>query len=200
MASTASLHGSPPSIFRPRVRDGMIVVRRPANRNETAIFWAGTYFFPTRTNESIGMDYSAFLADLEAHLQYDPELDEIQFHVPSAYRRVHFDPALSGTNSIQDLQPEIAVVRTYSQWLASLAAMQTSRLMRESNIECVLRNGLITGSVRHRVQPVAAAQFLIVRTAGIMCPIHPTDTRAFVSDNYVLDAEASNQEGDDNSS
>ncbi|CAI7613304.1 unnamed protein product [Penicillium glandicola] len=189
MASTDQIHTSLPSIFRPRVRDGMIVVRRSANIDETAIFWAGTYFFPRGTNEAIGMDYSAFLADLEAHLQYDPELDEIQFQVPSPYRRIPLDHSLHGTNNIQDLQPEIGIVRTYNQWLAALAAMQTSRLMRESNIEYVLRDG---------VQPVAAAQFFIVRIAGILSPVNPTKTRVFVSDDSILDAGDSNQEGDDN--
>ncbi|KAJ5428698.1 hypothetical protein N7445_010152 [Penicillium cf. griseofulvum] len=78
-------HDSPPSLFRPRVRNGMIVVRRPPNRDDTAIFWAGTYFFSNGTSGAIRMDYPAFLADLEAHLQYDPELDEIQFQVPTPY-------------------------------------------------------------------------------------------------------------------
>lgn len=192
------IHTSLPSIFRPRVRDGMIVVRRSANINDTAIFWAGTYFFPRGTNEAIGMDYSAFLADLEAHLQYDPELDEIQFQVPSPYRRVPLDRSLHGTNNIQDLQPEIGTVRTYTQWLAALAAMQTSRLMRQSNIEYVLRDGLVTSSVRHMVQPVAAAQFFIVRIADILSPVHSTKTRALVSNDSILDAGDLNQEEDDN--
>ncbi|KAJ5360752.1 hypothetical protein N7517_009943 [Penicillium concentricum] len=191
---------SQPTVFRPTVRDGMIVVRRPANNNDTAIFWAGTYFVLLNgANEAVAMDYPAFLADLEALLQYDPELDEIQFHIPSQYRRVPLAPDLRGTNNIQGLQPEVGIVRTYNQWLIALAAMQNSHLMRESSIECVLRNGLVTSSVRHSVPPVAAAQFFIVRIAGIVSSVPPSDTTVFVSDNYILDAEDWNQEGDDNS-
>ncbi|KAJ5519745.1 hypothetical protein N7463_000198 [Penicillium fimorum] len=198
MTSDDPLRDSPPSIFRPRVRDGMIVVRRPANNNDTAIFWAGTYFVLNGTNEAVAMDYPAFLADLEALLQYDPELDEIQFHVPSLYRRVPLDPVLHNTNNIQDLQPEVGIVRTYNQWLAALAAMQNSHLIRESSIEYVLRNGFVTSSVCHSVPPVAAAQFSIVRIAGIMSSVPQTHTTAFVSDNYISDAEDPNQEEDDN--
>ncbi|KAJ5154908.1 uncharacterized protein N7500_010347 [Penicillium coprophilum] len=167
MASDDPLRDSPPSIFRPRVRDGMIVVRRPPNRNDTAIFWAGTYFVLNEANEAVAMDYPAFLADLEALLRYDPELDEILFHMPSSYRGIALDPALPEINSIQDLQPDVGIVRTYNQWLAALAAMQSSHLMQESSIESVLRNGLVTSSVRHSVPPVAAAQFFIVRIADV---------------------------------
>ncbi|KAJ5816029.1 hypothetical protein N7447_008262 [Penicillium robsamsonii] len=198
MASDDPLCDSLPSIFRPRVRDGMIVVRRPANNNDTALFWVSTYFVLNGANEAVAMDYPAFLTDLEALLQYDPELDEIQFHVPSLYRRVPLDPTLRDTSNVQDLQPEVGIVRTYNQWLAALAAMQNSHLIRESSIEYVLRNGFVTSSVRHSVLPVAASQFFIVRIAGIMSSVRPTDTTAFVSDNYALDAEVPNQEEADN--
>ncbi|KAJ5428697.1 hypothetical protein N7445_010151 [Penicillium cf. griseofulvum] len=87
------------------------------------------------------------------------------------------DSALPGGNNIQDIQPAIGVVRTYNQWLAALAAMQTSHLMGEMSIEYVLRDGLVTSSASHRVPPVAAAQFFIVRTAS------------FVSDDYILEVE-----------
>ncbi|CAG8908319.1 unnamed protein product [Penicillium egyptiacum] len=165
MASADPSYASPPSIFQPRIRDGMIVVRRPANRNDAAIFWARSYFFPNGTNEAIGMDYHAFLADLEVHFQYDPELDEIQFQVPSPYRRFGLDPAGPHVSNIQNFLPAVGIVRTYNEWVGALWAMQSSRLMRESNIEYVLRNGMVTTSVRHRVRPVAAAQFFIVRTS-----------------------------------
>ncbi|KAJ6181113.1 hypothetical protein N7519_011574 [Penicillium mononematosum] len=178
MASPDPPYTSPPAIFQPRIRDGMIVVRRPATTNDATIFWAGNYFFPKGTNEAIGMDYPAFLADLEAHFQYNPELDEIQFHVPSPYRNIDLDPSRPRVRDIQSLQPTVGIVRTYNEWLAALWAMQSSRLMRVSNIEYVLRNGMVTSSVHHRIRPVAAAQFFIVRTS---------------------DAEDSNQEGDDNS-
>lgn len=171
MASADPPYTSPPSIFRPRIRDGMIVVRRPATTDNVAIFWAGSYFFPTRTNEAIGMDYPAFLADLETHLQYNPELDEIQFHVPSPYRNIDLDPSRPRVRNIRSLQPAVGIVRTYNEWLAALWAMQSSRLMRVSTIEFVLRNGMVTTSVRHMVRPVAAAQFFIVRTSGILSPV-----------------------------
>lgn len=151
----------PPSTFQ-----------RAAMKDDAAIFWAGNYFFPHGTNEAIGMDYPAFLADLEARFQYDPDLDEIQFQVPSPYRRIGLDPARPGANNIQNLQPQMGIVRTYNQWVAALGAMQTSHLIRESSIEYVLRNGMVTSSVCHRVRPVPAAQFFIVRAPGILFPVH----------------------------
>ncbi|KGO72775.1 hypothetical protein PITC_057510 [Penicillium italicum] len=178
MASTDPVQTSPPSIFRPRIREGMIVVRRPANGNDAAIFWTSTYFLPNGTNDAIDMDFLAFLIDLEVHFQYNPDLDEIQFQIPSPYQRTSLDPARPGANNVQSLRPEMGVVRTRSQWVAALGLMQISHLMRESGIEYVLRNGLVTSSVRHRVRPVAAAQFFIVRAS---------------------DAEDSNQEWDDGS-
>lgn len=42
------------------------------------------------------------------------------------------------------------------------------------------------------------ARSLIVWTSGIMSPVHRIDTRAFVSNGYILAAEDSNQEENDN--
>ncbi|KXG46410.1 uncharacterized protein PGRI_052660 [Penicillium griseofulvum] len=174
MASNNPLHDSPPPIFRPRVRDGMIVVRRPPNRDDTAIFWTGDYFFVSGRNRTVHMDYSAFLADLEAHLQFDPELDEIQFHVPPPYPRNSMNAALPGENNVQHTQPVMGTVRTYHEWLTALAAMQISHMMRALNIEYVLRDGSVTTSANQSFPPVAAAQFFIVRTAGVE---HPNEER-----------------------
>ncbi|KAJ5793981.1 hypothetical protein N7457_000580 [Penicillium paradoxum] len=165
-------------VHLPPIHDGMIVVRRPANNNETAIFWTSNYFLPSGSSEPIAMNYESFLSDLRFHLQYDPAYDHILFHVPTPYELFPLDPALPGVEAPQDVLPVTCVVRGYGQWISALVVMQSSRLMQQSNIEHALRDGFVTTSVGRRTHPVAATQFFLIRGIGMLVKSHPTDRRA----------------------
>lgn len=150
------------------IHDGMIVVRRPANNNETAIFWTSSYFLPIGSSEPTELDFEAFLRDLQTHLQYNPAHDHILFRLPTPYELFPLDPALPGVEIPREPEPVNYIVHDYYQWILALVAMQKSRLMQESDIEYVLRDGLVTTSFLHRTHPVAAVQFFLVRVSGIL--------------------------------